>query len=97
MTGWRAQAGGGGCEHAAGLPSGVAVATECEDCVRAGTSWVHLRRCLSCQHVGCCNSSPMRHATAHWRATGHPVIGSAQPGETWAWCYPDELALVPDT
>lgn len=53
--------------------------------------WVHLRLCLTCGHVGCCDSSRPRHATAHYRATGHPVIRSFEPGETWRWCYVDEL------
>jgi CPA1 family monovalent cation:H+ antiporter len=67
----------------------------CEECLRDGTAWVHLRECLLCGHVGCCDSSPRRHATAHWNSTGHPVVRSFQPGEDWAWCYPDELMLEP--
>jgi len=70
-------------------------ATSCEDCLAEGTTWVHLRTCLSCGHTGCCDSSPRRHARAHWQATSHPLIRSAQPGEDWAWCYADELVLVP--
>ncbi len=63
----------------------------CEECHAAGLSdWVHLRQCLSCGHVGCCDSSPRRHATAHFTATGHPVIRSAEPGEDWRWCYVDQ-------
>lgn len=67
----------------------------CEDCLREGTQWVHLRECLVCGHVGCCDNSPMRHATAHYRSTEHAVIRSFEPGEDWAWCYPDELFLLP--
>ncbi|MGI8814244.1 MAG: UBP-type zinc finger domain-containing protein [Pseudonocardia sp.] len=67
----------------------------CEDCLREGSSWVHLRRCLSCGHLGCCDSSPRRHAAAHWHTDGHPLVRSAEPGEDWAWCYPDELMLAP--
>jgi CPA1 family monovalent cation:H+ antiporter len=67
----------------------------CVDCVAEGTSWVHLRQCLSCGGVRCCDSSPRRHATAHFAATGHPLMRSAQPGEDWGWCYPDELLLAP--
>jgi CPA1 family monovalent cation:H+ antiporter len=67
----------------------------CEDCIREGTSWVHLRLCLACGHMGCCDNSPMRHATAHNRSSGHPIIAPAEPGEDWAWCYPDELFLMP--
>lgn len=67
----------------------------CEDCLREGTRWVHLRECLECGHVGCCDNSPRRHATAHWRHVAHPIVKSREPGEEWAWCYPDELFLLP--
>jgi Na+/H+ antiporter len=63
----------------------------CEECIRDGTQWVHLRLCLSCGHVGCCDSSPQRHATAHFHESAHPVMRSAEPGETWRWCYVHEL------
>lgn len=66
----------------------------CADCLAAGTQWVHLRICLECGHVGCCDSSPMRHASAHAAATEHPIIRSLEPGEEWAWCFPDQLALA---
>jgi uncharacterized UBP type Zn finger protein len=63
----------------------------CQDCLAEGSrDWVHLRVCLTCGRVGCCDSSPMRHASAHYRETGHPVIQSFQPGEDWRWCYVDE-------
>jgi hypothetical protein len=62
----------------------------CEECLRMGTPWVHLRLCLTCGHVGCCDSSPMRHARAHAGVIGHPIVQSAQPGEHWRWCYVDE-------
>jgi hypothetical protein len=65
----------------------------CKDCLAIGSGWVHLRVCLSCGHVGCCDDSPNRHATAHHRATHHPVITSGEPGETWAYCYPDDQML----
>ncbi|WP_306210629.1 UBP-type zinc finger domain-containing protein [Actinoplanes sp. RD1] len=68
----------------------------CEDCLREGTRWVHLRECLSCGHVGCCDNSPRRHATAHWRHTGHAIVASREPGEDWAWCYADDLFLLPE-
>jgi hypothetical protein len=67
----------------------------CEDCLREGTRWVHLRECLQCGHVGCCDNSPRRHATAHFRATAHPIMRSLEPGEDWAWCYVDSLFLEP--
>ena len=67
----------------------------CEDCLREGTRWLHLRLCLACGHVGCCDDSPRRHATAHFRATGHPIVRSFEPGEDWGWCYVDELFFEP--
>ncbi|MFI7606114.1 UBP-type zinc finger domain-containing protein [Micromonospora sp. NPDC049366] len=64
---------------------------ECPDCVAIGsTDWVHLRACLTCGHVGCCDSSPNRHATKHFEQTGHPVMRSIEPGESWRWCFVDE-------
>jgi uncharacterized UBP type Zn finger protein len=66
----------------------------CEDCLREGTQWVHLRACLTCGHIGCCDNSPRRHATAHFHATTHPLIASVEPGEDWSWCYVDEKAFV---
>jgi uncharacterized UBP type Zn finger protein len=66
----------------------------CVECLAAGGRWVHLRLCLSCGHVGCCDSSPGRHATAHFHADGHPVVQSYEPGEDWLWCYADEVAFT---
>lgn len=63
----------------------------CEECLKTGSAWVHLRLCLACGHVGCCDSSPNRHATAHFHASRHPIIQSFQPGEDWRWCYVDEI------
>jgi hypothetical protein len=65
----------------------------CEECLRDGGKWLHLRICLTCGHVGCCDSSPSRHATAHSHDSGHPIIRSLEPGEEWCWCYVDELAF----
>ena len=62
----------------------------CEDCIKTGDSWVHLRMCTECGHVGCCDSSKNKHATRHFHSTKHPVIRSIEPGETWTWCYVDE-------
>jgi uncharacterized UBP type Zn finger protein len=73
------------------LPAEVA---GCEDCLRTGGRWLHLRICLTCGHVGCCDDSPHRHATAHHHATAHPIIRSLEPGEDWSWCYADEVALL---
>jgi len=63
---------------------------ECEDCVKIGSGWVHLRTCQVCGGTRCCDSSPNQHASKHARASGHPVIASAEPGERWLYCYPDE-------
>ena len=65
----------------------------CEDCLRTGDRWVHLRMCQSCGHVGCCDSSPRRHATAHVHDTGHPLVRSFEPDEEWFWCYVDEVVF----
>jgi uncharacterized UBP type Zn finger protein len=62
----------------------------CEECVKMGDSWVHLRLCLICGHVGCCDSSINKHATRHFKHTQHPLIRSIEPGESWVWCYPDQ-------
>ena len=64
----------------------------CEECIKTGDTWVHLRMCLICGHVGCCDSSKNRHATKHFRQSNHPLIRSIEPGETWMWCYLDELS-----
>jgi CPA1 family monovalent cation:H+ antiporter len=83
----------GDCTHLREAPRVIAPSTPegCEECLREGTRWVHLRLCLSCGHVGCCDSSVGRHATVHFHGTGHPVIRSLEPGEAWRWCYLDEL------
>lgn len=65
----------------------------CEDCLAMGGRWVHLRMCQSCGRIGCCDSSPNRHASAHHRGTGHPIVRSAEPGEDWSWCYVDEVSF----
>jgi uncharacterized UBP type Zn finger protein len=65
----------------------------CVDCLKIGGEWVHLRECLTCGHVACCDDSPNRHATAHFRGTRHPIVSSAEPDETWCWCYLDERVL----
>lgn len=73
------------------LPESVA---GCEECLREGGVWLHLRICLECGHVGCCDDSPRRHATAHARAAAHPLIRSLELGETWSWCYEDQVMMV---
>jgi uncharacterized UBP type Zn finger protein len=72
------------------LPESVA---GCKDCLRSGGRWLHLRICLSCGHVGCCDSSPNRHASIHAEGSGHPLIRSIETGEDWSWCYVDEVAM----
>jgi uncharacterized UBP type Zn finger protein len=76
--------------HVRELPESVA---GCEDCLRTHDGWVHLRICLECGHVGCCDSSPNKHASAHHEATGHPIMRSIEPGEDWSWCFEDQLAM----
>ena len=66
----------------------------CEDCLATGGEWFHLRICLECGHVACCDDSPNRHATAHAHEAGHPIIRSLEPGETWSWCYVDEVGMM---
>jgi hypothetical protein len=66
----------------------------CEECLAAGTPWLHLRLCLECGHVGCCDSSPNRHASTHAREAGHPLMHSLEPGEDWSWCFEDEVPMV---
>ncbi len=65
----------------------------CEECLQMGDTWVHLRECLICGHVGCCDSSKNTHATKHFHATHHPIIRSIEPGEDWRWCYVDQIMV----
>lgn len=67
----------------------------CEECLASGSRWVHLRLCLECGHVGCCDDSPNRHATKHFEDTQHPVMRSFEPGEDWGWCFVEELFIQP--
>jgi hypothetical protein len=66
----------------------------CEDCLREGGEWLHLRICLECGHVGCCDDSPNRHASKHAATSSHPIIRSLEPGEEWCWCFVDELGML---
>src|ERR687891_168259 len=87
---------GSACEHVHEVRSDWARAADpvCDACARAGDrSWVSLRQCLTCGRVGCCDSSPGRHATAHHHETGHPMVQTLQPGQDWAWCYVDEISM----
>lgn len=86
-----------GCAHLHQVTSArPAQVAGCEDCLATGDRWVHLRMCRSCGHVGCCDSSPNRHASAHARASEHPVISSVAPREDWSYCYVDDIAFVID-
>jgi uncharacterized UBP type Zn finger protein len=75
------------------LPASIA---GCEECLKTGDPWVHLRMCLTCGRIGCCDSSPNRHASRHALEDDHPIARSAQPGEDWSWCYVDEVEVVAD-
>ena len=75
------------------LPEAIA---GCEDCLATGGRWMHLRMCMSCGKIGCCDSSPNRHASKHAHADGHPILRTAEPGEDWSWCVIDEVTLVVD-
>jgi uncharacterized UBP type Zn finger protein len=85
------------CQHVSEIREVVPSADGCEECLAIGDEWVHLRLCLVCGHVGCCDSSKNKHATKHFRATRHPIIRSFEPGEDWLWCYVDEVFLEPAT
>jgi uncharacterized UBP type Zn finger protein len=82
------------CSHVAAHSKNVKPLTKgCEECMKSGDKWLHLRMCLECGHVGCCDSSPNRHARAHFHAVGHPLMQSAERGEDWKWCFIDEVYL----
>ena len=83
------------CAHLGQLRDVTPSARGCEDCLKTGDAWVHLRLCRSCGHVGCCDSSKNKHATKHFRSSGHPIISSFEPGEDWGWCYVDEIFFEP--
>ncbi len=80
-----------GCTHLNQVGEVTPSADGCEDCLRIGGKWMHLRLCVVCGHVGCCDTSPNKHATKHFRQTGHPLIKSFERGEDWGWCYVDEV------
>jgi len=79
------------CTHLAGIRTVTPSALGCEECLKIGSRWVHLRICRSCGHVGCCDDSPHKHATRHFHATRHPIIEGYDPPEGWGWCYVDEV------
>ena len=84
------------CTHTGTIRDVTPSARGCEDCLKTGSWWVHLRLCRTCGHVGCCDDSPNKHATKHFKATGHPIIEGYDPPEGWGWCYVDETFVELD-
>ena len=82
------------CSHTNQVQDVDSSSSCCEDCLKIGSEWINLRICLTCGHVGCCDSSPNRHASLHYHDTGHAIIQSFNPGETWIYCYPDNVILI---
>ena len=86
------------CTHTDVIRHVVPGTLGCEECLKMGSEWVHLRLCRSCGHVGCCDDSPNRHARAHYKDTGHPIIEGYDPPEGWGWCFADKVMVeLPDT
>ncbi len=83
------------CDHINHITTREPNTTGCEECIKMGDHWVHLRTCLTCGHVGCCDDSKNKHATRHFIQTQHPLIASKEPGETWGWCYIDKKMFDP--
>jgi uncharacterized UBP type Zn finger protein len=83
------------CTHLDQIHVVTPSAKGCEECLKMGDSWVHLRVCLICGHVGCCDNSKNKHATKHFHTTHHPIMQSFEPGEDWLWCYVDDVAMEP--
>ena len=83
------------CTHLDQIGDVEPSAEGCEECLQMGDTWVHLRECLICGHVGCCDSSRNKHASKHFNATQHPLVQSFQPDEDWIWCYVDEVVMQP--
>lgn len=86
----QAQRGTTACSHTGETKTVTPSGNGCKECLEMGDTWVHLRVCLSCGHVGCCDSSKNKHATKHFQGTQHPIVRSFEPGEAWAYCYKDE-------
>ncbi|HYA21036.1 MAG TPA: UBP-type zinc finger domain-containing protein [Burkholderiales bacterium] len=81
------------CSHLKSVKTDRPRSQGCEECLTMGDSWVHLRLCRTCGHVGCCDDSKNKHATKHYHATKHPIVTSLEPGEDWSWCYIDEVVM----
>jgi len=84
------------CAHLDSVVTNHPNTNGCEECLKLGDTWVHLRLCRKCGHVGCCDDSKNKHATKHFHATRHPIITSLEPGESWSWCYLDEMGMELD-
>jgi hypothetical protein len=84
------------CSHRDQIRNVVPSAAGCEECLQTGDTWVHLRLCMECGHVGCCNNSKNKHGSKHFEATGHAIVQSFEPGEDWMWCWADQVYLEPD-
>ena len=84
------------CKHLGQIKAVARRADGCEECLRIGQQWVHLRLCLTCGHVGCCDDSIGKHATKHFHETTHPLMRSLEPGESWGWCYVDQVGFELD-
>ena len=84
------------CKHIAAMNEVTPSSDGCEECLRTGSRWVHLRLCMTCGHVGCCDDSPNKHASKHYQTTQHPIMKSFEPGEDWGWCFIDQLFLETD-
>jgi CPA2 family monovalent cation:H+ antiporter-2 len=84
------------CSHLSAIRPVEPRTNGCEECLLAGDEWVHLRLCMTCGHVGCCDDSPNRHATKHYRQHGHPIVQSFEAGERWLWCFVDQLLMDPE-
>jgi len=84
---------GAACTHTAEIKKVKPSGAGCKECLETGASWVHLRLCMTCGHVGCCDSSVNKHATKHFHAKHHPIVESFEPGEDWLWCYVDQVFL----
>ena len=83
------------CSHLAEMRDVRPSGRGCEECLKMGDRWVHLRLCMECGHVGCCDDSKNKHATKHFHAVHHPIVQSFEPGEDWLWCYVDEIFIEP--
>lgn len=85
-----------GCKHVELIKDVKPRSKGCEECMRTGQKWKELRVCKICGHVGCCDSSPGKHATAHFHYTNHPIVQTMEAGENWYWCYVDKVMMLPD-